>query len=106
MITRTTNGCDANTTTVADDDTTDGCDIDNPTAAADDTTNGWDINTMNVADHDMMNSCDVNTTTVADDDMTNGITAVIPDLFIDGVKAERAAEYKYLGTVSDNKLNF
>ena len=26
----------------------------------------------------------------------------IPDLFIDGVKVE----YKYLGTVLDNKLNF
>ena len=24
---------------------------------------------------------------------------VIPDLFIDGVKVERLAEYKYLGTV-------
>ena len=31
---------------------------------------------------------------------------VIPDLFIDGVKAERVTEYKYLGTVLDNKLNF
>ena len=31
---------------------------------------------------------------------------VIPDLFIDGVKVERATEYKYLGRVLDNKLNF
>ena len=30
----------------------------------------------------------------------------IPDLFIDGVKVERVTEYKYLGTVLDNKLNF
>ena len=30
---------------------------------------------------------------------------VIPDLFIDGVKVERVTEYKYLGTVLDNKLN-
>ena len=31
---------------------------------------------------------------------------VIKDLFIDGVKVERVTEYKYLETVSDNKLNF
>ena len=31
---------------------------------------------------------------------------VISDFFIDGVKVERVAEYKYLGTVLDNKLNF
>ena len=31
---------------------------------------------------------------------------VIPDLFTDGVKVERVIEYKYLGTVLDNKLNF
>ncbi|MCB4773329.1 MAG: hypothetical protein LGB05_06880 [Sulfurovum sp.] len=31
---------------------------------------------------------------------------VIPDLFIDGVKVERVTEFKYLGTVLDNKLNF
>jgi len=31
---------------------------------------------------------------------------VIPELFIDGMKVERVTEYKYLGTVSDNKLNF
>ena len=31
---------------------------------------------------------------------------VIPDLFIDGAKVERVTEYKYLGTVLDNKLNF
>ena len=31
---------------------------------------------------------------------------VIPDLFIDGVKVERVTEYKYLGTVLDNKMNF
>ena len=31
---------------------------------------------------------------------------VIPDLFIDGVKVERVTEYKYLGTILDNKLNF
>ena len=31
---------------------------------------------------------------------------VIQDLFIDGVKVERVTEYKYLGTVLDNKLNF
>ena len=30
---------------------------------------------------------------------------VIPNLFIDGVKVERVTEYKYLGTVLDNKLN-
>ena len=27
------------------------------------------------------------------------VPAVIPDLFIDGVKVERVTEYKYLGTV-------
>ena len=32
--------------------------------------------------------------------------AVIPGLFTDGVKVERVTEYKYLGTVLDNKLNF
>ena len=32
--------------------------------------------------------------------------AVVPDFFIDGVKAERMTEYKYLGIVLDNKLNF
>ena len=32
-------------------------------------------------------------------------TAVL-DLFIDGVKVERVTEYKYLGTVIDNKQNF
>ena len=31
---------------------------------------------------------------------------VILDLFIDGAKVERVTEYKYLGTVLDNKLNF
>ena len=31
---------------------------------------------------------------------------VVPDLFIDGVKVKRVTEYKYLGTVLDNKLNF
>ena len=31
---------------------------------------------------------------------------VIPDLFIGGMKVERVTEYKYLGTVLDNKLNF
>ena len=31
---------------------------------------------------------------------------VIPDLFIDGMKVERVTEYKYLGTILDNKLNF
>ena len=31
---------------------------------------------------------------------------VLPDLSIDGVKVERATEYKYLGRVLDNKLNF
>ena len=31
---------------------------------------------------------------------------VILDLFIDGVKVGRVTEYKYLGTVLDNKLNF
>ena len=31
---------------------------------------------------------------------------VIPDLFTDGVKVKRATEYKYLGTILDNKLNF
>jgi hypothetical protein len=30
----------------------------------------------------------------------------IPDLFIEGVKVERVTEYKYLGTVIDEKLNF
>ena len=30
----------------------------------------------------------------------------MPELFIDGMKVERVTEYKYLGTVSDNKLNF
>ena len=33
------------------------------------------------------------------------VPTVIPDLFIDGVKVERVTEYKYLGTVLDNKLN-
>ena len=32
--------------------------------------------------------------------------ADIPDLYINGVKVERVNEYKYLGTVIDNKLNF
>ena len=32
--------------------------------------------------------------------------AVVRDLFIDDVQAEIATEYKYLGTVIDNKLNF
>ena len=31
---------------------------------------------------------------------------VIPDLFIGGMKVERVTEYKYVGTVLDNKLNF
>ena len=31
---------------------------------------------------------------------------VIPDLFTDGVKVGRVTEYKYLGTVLDNKLKF
>ena len=31
---------------------------------------------------------------------------VIPDLFIDGVKVEKVTEYKYPGTVLDNKLIF
>ena len=30
----------------------------------------------------------------------------VPDLFIDGVKVERVSEYKYLGTVLDEKLTF
>ena len=30
----------------------------------------------------------------------------VPDLVIDGVKVERVNEYKYLGTVLDEKLNF
>ena len=30
---------------------------------------------------------------------------VTPDLFIEGVKVERVTEYKYLGTVLENKLN-
>ena len=30
----------------------------------------------------------------------------VPDLFIDGVKVERVSEYKYLGTILDNKLSF
>ena len=35
-------------------------------------------------------------------------SAVVPDLFINGVKVERVTEYKYLGTVLelDSKLNF
>ena len=37
-------------------------------------------------------------------DFTN--PPVIPDLFTDGVKIERVSEYKQLGTVLDNKLNF
>ena len=32
-------------------------------------------------------------------------TMTIPDLFIDSVKVEGVTEYKYLGTVLDNKLN-
>ena len=32
--------------------------------------------------------------------------SAIPDLFIDGIRVERLTEYKYLGTVLDNKLNF
>ena len=31
---------------------------------------------------------------------------MISDLFIDGAKVERVTEYKYLGTVLDNKLDF
>ena len=31
---------------------------------------------------------------------------VIQDLFTDGMKVERGIEYKYLGTVLENKLNF
>ena len=31
---------------------------------------------------------------------------VIPDFFVDGVKAERVAEHKYLGTALENKLDF
>ena len=31
---------------------------------------------------------------------------VIPDPFIDGAKVERVAEYKYLGTVLNNKQHF
>ena len=31
---------------------------------------------------------------------------VVPDLLIDGARVERVTEYKYLGTVLDNKLNF
>ena len=31
---------------------------------------------------------------------------VVPYLFIDGVKVERVSEYKYLGTVLDNKQSF
>ena len=31
---------------------------------------------------------------------------VVPDLFIAGVNVQRVTEYKYLGTVFDNKLNF
>ena len=34
------------------------------------------------------------------------VPTVIPDLFTDGVKVKRATEYKYLGTILDNKLNF
>ena len=34
------------------------------------------------------------------------VPVVIPDLFIDGAKVERVTEYKYLGTVSHNILNF
>ena len=34
------------------------------------------------------------------------VPTVIPDFFIDGVKVQRVTEYKYLGTVLDNKLNF
>ena len=33
-------------------------------------------------------------------------SAVVPDLFINGVKVERMTEYKYLGTVFDSKLKF
>ena len=31
---------------------------------------------------------------------------IIPDLFNDGVKVQLVTEYKYLGTIADNKLNF
>ena len=34
------------------------------------------------------------------------VPTVASDLFIDGVKVEKVTEYKYLGTVLDNKLNF
>ena len=34
------------------------------------------------------------------------VPTVIPDFFIDGVKVQRVTEYKYLGTVLDNKLDF
>ena len=32
--------------------------------------------------------------------------SVVPDLFIEGVKAERVNEYKYLGTGLNNNLTF
>ena len=31
---------------------------------------------------------------------------VIPDFFVDGMKVERVAEHKYLGTALENKLDF
>ena len=39
-------------------------------------------------------------------DFRKAPTMTIPDLFIDSVKVEGVTEYKYLGTVLDNKLNF
>ena len=33
-------------------------------------------------------------------------SAVVPDIFINGVKVENVTEYKFLGTVLDSKLNF
>ena len=33
-------------------------------------------------------------------------SAAIPDVFIDDMKGDRVTEYKYLGTVLDNKLKF
>ena len=39
-------------------------------------------------------------------DFRTASTDIIPDLFIEGTKVERVHEYKYLGTIIDDKFSF
>ena len=39
-------------------------------------------------------------------DFRSASTDIIPDLFIEGTKVERVHEYKYLGTIIDDKFSF